>query len=341
MFRNKSNDDTACFEQNKCFTFLSGRQLVGEEHILAVGTVSYILIPFAILANTVLLFHLRINRTIPVNFRRLLQILASADLLVGVIALPLFASVLIFYGESCHCSIELVCQFVSAAFGGLSGRTTGMIAVDRFIHIKYYHIYPLMLTTKYKTVLYSVSLVVSLLSATLTTLGTLLGVYPQICGALTVFDIIVLGSVMFLYLSAWRSVNRHVRTSLVWNSKSRRPKYNLLLAKKVTGILIILNICYGPFVVTNFLRSFLDSYFAGSTLTLLNLWSYNVLFANSVLNAVVLLRKDSQLRKSTPFNVQVLPIIPRRSNRDRALTGEGPCIAVIHPGFEMKRIDTC
>ncbi len=310
-----------CFEENNCFTFLSKRQLIDERHLLAIGVVSFMLIPFAVVTNTALLVYFSKNRVFPNNFRSLLKILASADFLVGVVVLPLFSVVLIFHPHTCNCALELVCQFAAAFLAGTSGRTTGMIAFDRFIHIRYSTYYPTLLTPRYKAITHSLGVITSLCVAVSTTVGTMFDRYPLICGTVTVFDFSVLASVVFLYLSAWKSVNRHVRTSVVWQTMSKRPRYDLVLAKKVTGILIVLNICYGPFVVTNFLRSFFDDHFQGSTLILINLWSYNILFANSILNAVILLRKDSRLRKSTPYNqhIQVIPMQSRHSSQKRSL----------------------
>eukprot|EP00794_Sanderia_malayensis_P009061 gene9061-10029_t len=319
------NNTTFCFEKINCYTFLSKRQLIGEWHLLAIGLVSLALIPLAVSSNIALLIHLKRNYSFPQNFRRLLSILAVSDFLVGVIALPLFSVILIVYPSSCHCELELACQFIAAFFAGTSGRTTGMIAVDRYLHIKSSYPPALFQTQRYRAVIYSLSIIVSLSVAISTTLGTLYDIYPIVCGTLTVMDIVVLGSVVFLYLNAWRRVNRHVRTSVVWSDHStkKRPKINLLVAKKVSWILVVLNICYGPFVVTNFLRSFCYEYLDGTTLVVLNIWSYNMLFANSVLNAVVVLGKNRQLKRTLQLSNDVIPARPRLSfTRKKQLTAQ-------------------
>lgn len=303
---NTTNNSFVCYAHPGCYTFLSGRQQIDEQHLLAAGIFALTLTPFVILANIILLIKLRNDRTVPANFRRLLRILCTSDLFVGLLALPSFAIILIMYPKSCHCSVEMASQFLGAMFAGTSGRTTGVIAFERTVHITNLALRPFLQKRSYKFFICSLSAFVSFIVATSVTFGTIHGCYLNIAGAFTILDVVVLGAVVFLYLKAYRSVHRHIKTSGLWNTK--RPRYNLQFAKKVTRIIIVLVICYGPFITTNLLRGFFGNDIAGSWLLLINIWSYNILYLNSLLNAVVFLYKGRLFGKSSTVNDRVVAV---------------------------------
>ena len=301
---NLTNNSFACYHQPGCYTFLSGRQEIDERYLFAAGIFAVTLTPFVILTNITLLVKLRNDRTVPANFRRLLQILCTSDLFVGFLALPSFALILIVYPKSCHCSIEMASQFLGAMFAGTSGRTTGVIAFERTIHITNLALRPFLQRQSYKIFICSLSVFMSLTVATSVIFGTIHDCYLKVAGAFTVLDIAVLGAVVFLYLKAYRSVHLHIKTSGLWNSK--RPRYNLQFVKKVTRIIIVLVICYGPFITTNLIRGFFVDHKTGSWLLMINIWSYNILYLNSLLNAVVFLYKGHG--KSSTVNDRVVAV---------------------------------
>ena len=303
---NATDDSFACYYQPGCYTFLSGRQQIEEQHLFAAGIFALTLTPFVILTNIMLLIKLRNDRTVPANFRRLLRILCTSDLFVGFLALPSYAVILIVYPKSCHCSVEMASQFLGAMFAGTSGRTTGVMAFERTIHITNLALQPFLQRRIYKVFICSLSVFVSLTVATSVTFGTIHDCYLKVAGAFTILDIVVLGAVVFLYLKAYRSVHRHIKTSGLWNTK--RPRYNLQFAKKVTRIIIVLVICYGPFITTNLLRGFFADDITGSWLLMINIWSYNILYLNSLLNAVVFLYKGQLFGKSSTVNDRVVAV---------------------------------
>ena len=308
--------NTSCFLAINCFTFLSGRQLLPRRHLLTAGIFSLTLIPFVVVANILLLSHLRKKQNVPRNFRRLLQVLSITDLFVGGIVLPTHGFTLLMYPSNCHCGFELLAQFSAAMFGGSSGRTTVMIAFEQSVHIKSMTTHPFLETKLYKMLICTAGPAVSLVVAVAVTVGSRLNLYPQISGAFTILDIIFLGAVVFLYLSAYHSVHRHIiETNL---RVSRKLNYNRMFAKKVTRIICVLVICYGPFILTNLLLSFFSQSFSSSVFRLVNIWSYNIVYVNSFLNAVVFLCKKGLFGNRSRQDKTVLGLkVVRRGSSSR------------------------
>ena len=310
----EENDSHDCYVKIKCFTFLSGRQEIHRGHLLAAGTFSLTLVPIVGVTNVLLLSHLRKKQNIPKIFHRLLQILCVADLLVAALALPSYAITLFLHPVSCNCDLELTAQFMAAMFGGTSGRTTVVIAFHQSMNVKSLAVRSFMYTKRYKFVILSLGSFVSLTVAIAVTMASKYRVYRLVAGAFTILDIAFLVAVIFLYLSAYHSVRKHVVTSEL--RCSRKQKYDKLLAKKVTRIITVLVICYGPFIVTNFVESFFVAVHPVIWLKLVNIWSYNIVFANSFLNALVFLCNDGVFHKLAgqyDQNVMALKVTPLRS----------------------------
>ena len=321
-----------CYIRTNCFTFLSGRQEIDKGHLLAAGTFSLTLVPIVAVTNVLLLSHLRRKQNIPKIFHRLLQILCIADLLVGTLALPFYAITLLSHPMKCNCHLELMAQFLAAMLGGTSGRTTVMIAFHQSMNIKSFAICPFMYSRRYKFMILSLGFIVSLTIAISVTLASNYRMYRRVVGAFTVLDIVFLVAVIFLYLSAYYSVRKHVVSSEL--RCSRKPKYDQRFAKKVTRIIIVLVICYGPFIVTNFIESFFVGVRSIVWLKLVNIWSYNIVFANSFLNALVFLCNDGVFKKfaagQKDNNVVALKMTPLRS---------GLRASQSHNNIFMKRLD--
>ena len=307
-----SNDSSPCYIKINCFTFLSGRQEIDKTHLIAAGTFALTLVPIVGVANILLLSHLRKKQNVPKRFYRLLQILCTADILVGALALPTFAVTLLLNPSDCSCHLELVAQFMAAMFGGTSARTTVVIAFHQSVHVKKLTINPFMHSKRYKFIIFTLGFSVSFTVAMAVTIASYFDCYRTVVGAFTVLDMAFLGAVIFLYLSAYRSVRKHVATNEI--RSSRNTNYDRRFAKKVTRIIAVLVICYGPFIVTNFAESFFTKGEPDKWLKLINIWSYNVVFANSFLNALVFLFNDGVFRRATEQynNVIVLKVIPVR-----------------------------
>ena len=315
-----------CYKRINCFTFLSGRQVISKSHLIAAGTFSLALVPIVGLANVFLLSHLRRKQNIPTTFRRLLQILCIADVLVGALALPSYAITLISYPHSCRCRVELVAQFMAALFGGASGRTTVIIAFHQSMNIKSFAVSSFMHTKRYKFMIRGLGFVVSSLLAVAVTVASKYRLYRHVAGAFTVLDIVFLAAVIFLYLSTYHSVRKHISTSEL--RRSCKPKYDRRFAKKVTRIIIVLVICYGPFIMTNFVECFFVKVHPVAWLKLANIWSYNIVFANSFLNAMVFLCNDGIFKRTLRRDNRViaLKITPVRSGSGLPRSNESICM---------------
>lgn len=324
------NSSVQCYIKNNCFTFLSGRQALHKGHIFAAGTFSLTLVPVVCITNVLLLSHLRKKQHVPRNFHRLLQILCVADMFVGALALPSFAFTLLSYPSSCHCRIELMAQFMGAMFAGTSGRTTVAIAFHQSMHIKKLAINPFMHTQQYRMIIYSFGFCVSLITAMAVTIATFYGVYQQVAGAFTVLDIAFIVAIVFIYASAYHSVHKHVATNEI--RKSRKVNYEQMFAKKITRTITILMICYGPFVGTNLVESFFVESSPNGWLKLANIWSYNIVYSNSFLNALVFLCNDGVFQKVTGQNENavVLKVNPPNSQLPPACS---------HNNIALQRLD--
>ena len=290
---------------SSCVNFLSSRTEFSEVHSLIAGVISLTLAPATLFTNIILVVNLQKTKQIPNPSRTFLFFLSYSDCCIGGIVLPIFALTLLFYSNERNCVLEMVSQFASGLFCGISGRVTGFIALDRFIHIKHYFMHQKLNSNKQYRILICISSVLLSLATSITvSFGTRFGFYRQACAVIISFDTLTLGCAILLYLAAYRSIRNHVRHSVVWNANNqnrRRPKYDLVMAKTITIVLLVLCLCYGPFVATNLFQSL---YRNGEALVILNLWSFVLLFMNSTLNASVFLYKHRNRRRSSSQSLQ-------------------------------------
>ena len=302
-------------------TALQTRFYLSQPQNLSVGIVYGIMSFFTVLVNSLLIFSFSKTKQLTNSTNVYIVFLSLSDcLLVGAVTLPLESILHIVYHDKDNCILS---NFV-LAFGTFSVKLSGyfilLVGLDRFMNIKTEFKEESCLLKKLRSkcgsiVLTCLCLFLSMVQggiAPLTNKYTM----PSICiGAL---DIIVVITVYTLYIRVYMRVRRHCAGSQLYKKDAGRvhvggentegvgmtgqksdkvPIYMKELTKTVLLILVIIAICYLPYVILSICKSSVGHHKVSNTVHVLHVLALLVVYLNSGLNACVILYRNEEARR--------------------------------------------
>ena len=252
-----------------------------------------------ILINGFLIYALKKLKKLNTASYRFMMFLSISDLSLGIF--QLVVQTLPYIKDKQTSSIViLIMQFALYFIAPFSACMIMIIALDRYVHMKYLTYYNTVMTVSRArlVVLYNVAL--NLTTATILTLSSVYGFFFVYHTMLTCLYLLVILGTFILYLVTYRSIRRRTANLTIARDKSRKKvDANRGFAKGMLFVLLSLVICYIPNHAIGMARNVINH--AGrqppSTFQYVLLWAIILSYMNGTLNALALILCNKQLRK--------------------------------------------
>ena len=235
---------------------------------------------------------------------RFIFVQSMCDILVGsALMVSRLVSYRISFTQFCHLKTyaDIVCDCLCM----FSGIMVSLIALDRYIHMRYLNQYSIWMTQRRATMLIILNGSLCLIVGIVQVLAYLGGWHNLVLLILNCIAILLIVGTSTGYLYAYKSL--HLRTkqvdfdrSLPKNTNRAKPKRNPTkeFLKAMIAILSAFMICFTPFVIMSALKFATRNQTVSETKTTIILFYISRLFvcANSSLNAILYLTLNRELR---------------------------------------------
>ena len=300
---------------NECYadnSLLIGRFFLTSKENVVFGIVYSFVAALTILVNITLIVSLMKTRQVNKKSNVLILILSISDLVTGGICLPFTVTMFIKYPFKRHCILETIHQATEVFFLHLSAYMTVTIAVDRYVNINpnlrnsgcgLRRIFssskiwlPLMITLGITSVTTAVHTITYVFAKE---------IHNIVVIAILSLDLFMFLTVFILYLRFYFKIWQFTRASGLYsagtpgNHASSSPRYVDELGFTIFLILLIITICYIPFLfITTYqvVRHHTNPASFTHTDYLLSRIFFGFLYLNFGLNADIILFKNRELR---------------------------------------------
>ena len=274
--------------------------------------------------NAFLIYALSTTKQLRKLSSRLILYLSLSDCCVGAVLQPIVTVILLRYKNERNCSIELLAQFIALTFAQFSGVQIMIIAIDRFLRMKYLNQHRKYMTRRRAALMVFCN---GCLSIGFAVSSVVAGVHEQFYifnVVLASIDSFIVVMIFVIYTFTYLSVHHHIsqarkrekqrnnevklskmsKTSKISNSSvaASKPKARAdsALAKTMVFILASLAICYVPYLVLGVTWTYLRFEKATvsrkfmSTLAALTWWSFILVHLNSSINALIFVTRNTK-----------------------------------------------
>ena len=228
---------------------------------------------------------------------QLIVLMSLSDCINGIVAL-FFTNILLWQVYDSHCALIRTIQFMHYISLGFSYGAVVLIAIDRYLHVKYLQRYPIILTKRRGRIIVLAVFVYNFLVAFTSSMPFLksyntLGKVVQICGG-TIGVI----SVFILYYKTTKTVK--IRVSSMHNCilESRMAH-----CKAIVNVALSISICTGllftPYIISVIIMKVNNSYQASNTSELeIFTWFTAVgLPANGICSCVIFILQNKPVKR--------------------------------------------
>ena len=231
-----------------CFSYSINVTYLTLSHLVILTVINVIVMVGNVVLNTLVIYILTKTNQLSNITCKVILTLSMSDLEIGAVAQNLFLAVL--YSPSC--SINLVTRTISTFSTNFSGYTTAILAVDRFVRIKYFTKVKTILTSRFTLI--SMAFLAALFNAVGVPMGLLLmkeNIFVSVALALAV---IVVTSVTLLQVLVIRTSNAVSNGSIIDNSQVVNKKINKLSMSIMLALLFFTT----PFLFISSMKDFIQ-----------------------------------------------------------------------------------
>ena len=247
-------------------------------------------------------------------------LLSLSDCMLGSVAMPLAAGLYLTHASPKKCKLFDIARGFSSSNIHFSAYLIVLVAFDRYMNIRVDFTEDNGCFKRLKSkcgsiFLISLGFILSALAGGSTVIENELAIkIPTICISVTEMCGVI--TIYALYIRMYHKTSRHVKTNMVYQGKSyeeysdvkhsqeeikykhrNTPRYMGELRKTILLILIAVAVCYLPLIVTNaYIRGFAKGTVSYSVRLSFAL-SLAIAYFNSVLNACIILYRNSRLRE--------------------------------------------
>ncbi len=267
----------------------------------------YFYVPFIILGLSNIVFNgllchvlrkLKKLQTISYKFiliQSIADVLAGAALVLSELVLllinsdALYGKILVFARITC----DAVCQF--------SGTMILIVAIDRYIHMKYLTKYNTIMTSRKAAIMVLNNLASCISMAVINVCGVYFKYYSKSHLFMNGFAVFVYTTTFLVYYKAYRSVTRRVQEMNIQEghaATTKRPSRNKEFARAVAIILIVLALCYTPFLIVSTVKIAFecDACKASATILIAFYCTRILVCSTSSINAILFILFNKELK---------------------------------------------
>ncbi len=275
--------------------------------ILATNIILAILNP---IVNIVLIYALKATDQLRSISCRLIACLSVSDICIAVILQNLLSITVIAFKDEQNCVLELSGQFFAFIFPQISGVMMLIIALDRWLHMKYLSKYAIIVNWKRASFMIVTNVIIALVIAVCSIFASIYNKFFIFNIILVVTDFSVIVFTYIAYILTFRSVRKQAKSIRKRNqddtssypaissdiSKKTR-KRDAELAKTMIFILTSLTFGYVPYFVVGLYWSYLryHRYTATSSSLDASVWCcFLFVYILPSLNAIIFIRRNKK-----------------------------------------------
>ena len=224
---------------------------------------------------------------------KLILVLSVSDIVLGVVAQPLFT--IEFYDR--NCLVATACLFVSVFLTHVSGYTIVIIGIDRYIRIKHFVNFKAIWTTRFALTLSCIGCIFALIQVLMITIGLLLNKDEVAKRIYIAIDSTIIALMILLQLQTIKT-SKALHHKSVISALETIDKKILKLSIRIMALLCFFIVL--PAVIVHVLREALQKQLNGNQKTLLDFISCISLlsvYANSSANANLFLMVNVKVKK--------------------------------------------
>ena len=239
-----------------------------------------------VFGNSLLIYALKKTGQTTTISLQLIILMSVSDVISGTVALSL-TNFLLWKKFDSNCSLKLITQFLHRVFVGFSFGVVIVIALDRFLHIKYLQRYPIIMPTKRMWYLIFILFLYNLLVGFLSSMPFLKD-YSKVVNMVNAF--LIAGgmiTVFVLYYKTSRAIN--LRVSIIDIS----TQYTAMHIKTIVTVALSISICtlliLAPFIIGNIILEVSGSHRAqnATELAIFKWATYLATLGNGVCSCVI------------------------------------------------------
>ena len=302
--------ETSSTAEDFCDNGFHSRIHMYPNHSLILGIVNCIMIPLALTVNAALVYSLIKTKQIRKVSTRFMLLMTTSDCCIGLLVQTSVAILFTKYRTIPACKVEAAATCLTMFFGHLTGFSILMIALDRFVHMRFLYSYNNIMSRS-RSIMIMVGCVGS---AFLVSLSYLIGIfykqYRIVNAVILGIDFAAITAIYNTYFVTYYRVEKHakemddLRPEATKESKcsyALKPKPNLSLkmAKTIFIILAMVFICYVPYVATSMVWVFMATKLDANTRAYLELAlyaTYLLVYLSSILNSVIFINGNKRCR---------------------------------------------
>ena len=252
---------------------------------------------FNIFGNSFLIYALKKTGQITNMSLQLIVLMSASDCINGIVGLSL-TNIILWKEYNSLCYLRVLTRFLSHVFLGFSFTTAQLIAIDRFLHIKYLQRYPIIVTKRRGRILLLALFILHILLAFVSTMPFLkdykiIGTMVYIFGAT-----LIIISVISIYYKTLRTINS--RTLSKRNPIMRSTiSYSKALMNVAFGISICMVLCLAPYIIAGIILEVSRRYQTNiSKETAILIWFFYVAtYANGVCSFLIFIAQNRPVKR--------------------------------------------
>ena len=269
----------SCHIAEVAFSYFNSRQLV------TLVVINLLLMVGNVIANALVIYILiKTKQSVNVTCK-LIFALSTSDLLIGVIGQNLFAA--LFFHKNCF--LQAAFRSLSMFLIHLSGYTTGIIGIDRYVRIKHYASFKTLWTKRIVLSLLCAALFFALFQVLLVEIALKFRKEKFAVPINAAIDSVLIEIVVFLQVKTIRTSNTVTDNSSLVHAQ----RINKVITKLSMRIMLLLCMFLTPYtILTSLLRASIKDQLNGNDRSILEfVYCMNIihLFGNSFANAVLFL----------------------------------------------------
>ena len=303
------NKMNATVTSQHCHTAFAERSVLSKAQTLTIAGLLCLLSPMTCIVNVLLCYALVKTKQMKQKSQRFIFILGISDLCVGTISIPLLVVTFSYFHIQPECWYERFSLFISHFNTRMTAYVVFMIGIDRYFNI----------TTDLRSqntfgkyigsdighrVLLAIVTTTCAIQAAVAIIDFENRSLPNSISS--AFDAIIYFTYLFLYIRLFYKIRKFSRNNSLHltaagdSSAAIRPKYVRNLIKTVIYLLLTVGFCYLPYVVVKFITTYVKyrlNKTVSQTLRFVHYLSFLPIVFNSFLNTVIILNRNSVLKK--------------------------------------------
>ena len=293
-----SNNNISTINEEICITSYSGKKYLTDYQRYFMILFDVLLFLANLLANVAVLVTLLYTKLLHNTSFMLLFYLSVSDCCLACITQPLFAVLIGQFFNQPYCNFEIILQFSAILFTRTSGYTIAVIGFDRYARMRFLNRYAEIISKAKMYCLLAVVTALSICQSSFYVLGTKMNIFIDFRRIAVVIDFIMAFAVLLFHALTIRALRNHRKNV---NNNKLLKDVDKAVTSLASKILFTIVMFYSIYVLTSVLHFLFDKKVSGLTKSWLNfalIFSYLIVYCNSLVNALLFLTMNKRSKQS-------------------------------------------